>query len=160
MTTKPSHDIKCLNAALRLLGRRDHSTTELRRKLSQRGFAPGHIAFAIAECERMQYLDDAQFCRMYTLQQRRKGYGILHIARMLKTKGLSDSQIDESLSRNCSDRDQIEDCRQVLAKKRRSYSPANDAGTMRRLYRFLLNRGFTPATVFQVLKEEIPVFVK
>jgi regulatory protein len=151
---KPSRDTKCLDAALRLLGRRDHSAAELNRKLSQRGFEPEQIASAIAECERMHYLDDAKFCQMVTLQQRRKGYGIVRIAQMLRTKGLSANQIDESLNRNCSEMDQIEDCRRVLLKKLRSC--ATDAGSMtERLHRFLLSRGFTSATIFRVLDEEI-----
>lgn len=152
---KPSRDAKCLSAALRLLARRDHGVVELNRKLAQRGFAPEQIASAIAECERMHYLDDAKFCQMVTLQQRRRGYGILRIAGMLKTKGLPEQHIDESLSRNCSEMNQIEDCRRVMAKKLRSWSTAEAENKTERLYRFLLSRGFTPATIFRVLDEEM-----
>jgi regulatory protein len=153
---KPCRDTKCLDAALRLLARRDHSVAELNRKLSQRGFAPDQIASVIAECERMHYLDDARFCQMLTLQQRRRGYGILRIAQMLRTKGLNAHQIDESLSRDCSETNQIEDCRRVLTKKLRSCSATDAGNRTERLYRFLLSRGFTSATIFQVLDEEIP----
>jgi len=153
---KSSDDQACLKAALRLLGRRDHAVVGLRCKLSQRGFQPAQIAAAIAECERLRYLDDQKFCHYFTLQQRRKGYGALRIAQMLREKGVPAIHIAESLRRNCTEMTQIEDCRSALAKKVKTWSPVKDDKMTERLYRFLLSRGFDAATVRRVLDEEVP----
>jgi regulatory protein len=144
---------KCLNAAFRLLGLRDHSSHELGRKLSLRGFDFSHIAAAIAECERLHYLDDRKFCERVVQHQRRKGYGIYKILQILEKKGLSPALSDACLER-CKI-NQATDCRRVLAKKLKSNTPGERQATKEKLYRFLKSRGFASAIVLKVLAEEM-----
>lgn len=145
---------ECLKAALRMLGRRDHSRTELAGKLSHKGFEASNIARVIAECERMNYLDDARFCRYYAAYLRRRGYGAVRIEQMLKGKGLAAAHVTAGIREHCGDAAQIEDCRRVLGKKvQREGPPGNTAAVKARLYRFLCNRGFPSPVVNQVLQE-------
>lgn len=145
---------KCLKAALRLLGRRDHSRTELAGKLRLKGFEASNIARVIAECERMDYLDDARFCRHYAAHLRRRGYGVVRIEQMLKAKGLATAHVAARIREHCGEAVQIEDCRRVLGKKVQREGPlGNTAAVKARLYRFLSNRGFASPVVNQVLQE-------
>lgn len=145
---------KCLDSALRLLGHRDHSCSELRRKLRQRGFEAEQIDTAIDKCRRLNYLDDGKFSDIYAEQLRRKGYGPVRIAQMLKGKGVADDHIGNALSRHCDNGQQIEDCRSALAKKIRSTGHGEvDAALKARLFRFLSGRGFLPDIIRQVLHE-------
>lgn len=152
----PLLDRKCLNTALRLLGRRDHSRRELARKLTQRGFEASQIVLVIAECERLNYLDDKKFCRLYTMQLRRKGYGVLRIEQMLKQKGLPLEYVKDCLDRHCGNNEQLNDCRKALAKKLKIDSRSQHIHEHKlRLYRFLFNRGFASSTVREVLTDII-----
>ncbi|KJS29481.1 MAG: hypothetical protein VR64_20105 [Desulfatitalea sp. BRH_c12] len=139
---------KCLDSALRLLGGRDHGCAELSQKLKRRGFAPPDISQAITECRRLGYLDDRRFCSRFMVQKRRKGYGPLRIAQMLRSKGVSADLVDEAIASN--EEAQIEDCRRALVGKVNRDS--NARASELKLYRFLLQRGFAPSIVRQVLK--------
>jgi regulatory protein len=150
--TNQSTDKKCLNVALRLLGRRDHSRAELVAKLNQRGFEAQPIAQAIFECERLRYLDDARFCSNYAAYLRRKGYGLLRIVPMLEKKGLADALVTITVGEHLNHSNQVDDCRRVLDKKMRMEEHWGTHITARaRLYRYLLNRGFSSTVIGEAL---------
>ena len=114
------------------------------------------IEVVIADCQRLNYLDDVKYCRLYTLQLRRKGYGAFRIEQMLKKKGLPDAEVDNCMRQYCDEIEQIEDCRKVLKKKisTGNYTDPTIAEKAR-LYRFLANRGFSSPTIRQVLMDTI-----
>lgn len=133
----------CLNTALRLLTRRDHSCAELRAKLVQRGYADEQIEPVLAKCRRLNYLDDARFALGLLNSLRRRGYGRLRIAHRMQAKGLSRRLVDTVLEDHYPVSAQLADCREALARKAgRSGASQGDANWKRKLYRFLLQRGF------------------
>ncbi|MBT8338953.1 MAG: regulatory protein RecX [Desulfatitalea sp.] len=145
---------KCLECALRLLGRRAHSRRELADKLSQRGFDTGQIALAIDECIRLNYLDDASFCDTVVRHQRRKGYGRARIAQLLNEKGVAKSHIDDCLVRYCDESAQYADCRALSQKKKQRYlGKGAPAFCRQKLFRFLTRRGFSSTIVQRVVAE-------
>jgi len=144
----------CFAAALRLLTRRDHSCTELSKKLVDRGFPQDQIKIAISECLRLNYLDDERYATGYTHQLQRKGYGRYRIQQMLIAKGLTLQVIDTCLDACCPDEVQIQGCRQAMVKKLKSDQPMEDSAEAKaRLYRFLFSRGFSPSIIRQVMDE-------
>jgi len=144
----------CLTTALRLLGRRDHSCLELSQKLKQRDFSNDVIESVIADCLKMNYLDDERFCEGFTDQLRRRGYGVLRIAQKLKDKGVAAAHIQNSIERHCPEAAQIDDCRRVLKKKLASrLTDAHGARDRSRLFRFLYHRGFSSEVIVQALNE-------
>lgn len=152
---KQSRHNACLNTALRLLARRDHACSELKRKLKQRRYESEEIDAVLTECRRLNYLDD----RKYTFSQiehlRRKGYGPHRIQQILKTKGLASDLISKAIEKNCTAADQIQDCRNTLSKKiRQSHNTHLLKENRARLYRFLLQRGYPTAVVQHVMNEE------
>ena len=147
-------DKGCLNKALRLLGRRDHSCLELSQKLKQRGFTPDVITTTIAACERMSYLDDGRFCEGYTGQLRRRGYGRIRIVQKLKEKGVAEATIRESIDKICPEECQVEDCRRVIDKR----IPAEQTTSLERkyrerLFRFLYQRGFSSDVIKEAMQK-------
>lgn len=148
----------CLEAALRLLSRRDHSQAELAKKLKERGFLNDQITAAMTQCRRFAYLDDDRFARDYTRQLQRRGYGARRIRQSLQAKGLAKDLTDKAIARHCTDQVQLEQCRNVLHKKLKPELVDRPTKELKpRLYRFLLGRGFAPsviaATLDDVLKE-------
>jgi regulatory protein len=149
---------KCLNTALRLLGSRDHSSVELGRKLSQRGFEASQIERVLVECERLAYLNDRKFCDLIVSQQRRKGYGILRITQVLREKGLCAAHIDAGLRQACCDLNQLSDCCRIMHRKLATLASAEKDGLKQKLFRFLQRRGFPPSTIMRVLDEAIAAY--
>ncbi len=152
MEQKP--DKKCLNAALRLLTSRDHSCAELAQKLKKRGFGDQDIKLAINECIRLNYLDDERFSLTFLQQLVRKGYGPKQIQQRMRSKGISDAMIEEVLSHNFPESEQVETCRMTANKKLSSVTFVAKSGERNvRLYRFLYGRGFNPEVIRQVLDQ-------
>lgn len=146
----------CLNTALRILGRRDHSSRELERKLKQRGYKCDDIQKVLAECRHFNYLDDRKYAFSQIHYLRDKGYGTHRIRQTLKTKGISPDLIAEAIEAKCNEIDQFRDCRRALAKKRRQSGMEGlvSAEDKKRLYRFLYQRGYPPAIIQQAMDEQ------
>lgn len=143
-----------LNAALRLLSRRDHSCAELARKLSQRGYAPEVIDAALAECRRLDYLNDRKFVIGQILLMRRKGYGVNRIRSSLYAKGLDGDTISAAMETHCTVQDQLDDCRRAHERKiEHSQRDCSHSLGKESLYRFLLQRGYPADIVRQVIRE-------
>jgi regulatory protein len=143
-----------LNAALRLLSRRDHGCAEIARKLLQRGYAPEVVDAALAECCRLDYLDDRKFVIQQVLLLRRKGYGPNRIRSSLYAKGVDGDTISAAMETHCTVQDQLEDCRQAHDRKvGHSQRVSSRSLGKESLYRFLLQRGYPADIVRQVLRE-------
>ena len=144
----------CLAAALRLLARRDHSRWELAKKLADRGFNQHLIEWALSECSRLNYQDDERYARAYTRHLQSRGYGCHRIKQMLTSKGLAPPTISAGLKICCREETQLQNCRRALLKKIKNSPPADDGARSReRLYRFLFNRGYSPAIIRQAMDE-------
>lgn len=147
---------ECLNCALRILGRRDHSCRELELKLQKRGYDASDIRAVLAECRRLNVLDDRKYAFSHIRYLRRKGYGAHRIRQVLRNKGLAGDLVVAAIEAKCNDADQFHDCRQALAKKLKvSGRACLSADDKPRLYRFLVQRGFPPEIIRQTMDEKI-----
>lgn len=151
---KPSNGNACLNRAILILTRRDHSCTELSRKLNQKGFTAMEVESAIEDCRRLGYLDDARFAEIYVRQLERKGYGVNGIRHRLFAKGLAGDLVRTSLENSSNDTVQFNLCLKVLAKKMRHAADGKTFSDRRdKYYRFLIGRGFQSHIVRKALEE-------
>ncbi len=146
----------CYTAALQLLARRDHSCSELSGKLAGKGFSQEEIKTTVDRCLRHRYLDDERFADIYIKQLQHRGYGCRRIKQMLAAKAVAHQIISACIAPFCRDAVQIRDCRNAMAKKLKNSRHAGDSAQSRtRLYRFLLNRGFSPAIIRQVMDQGV-----
>ncbi|MHB1091771.1 recombination regulator RecX [Thiobacillus sp.] len=145
MKSKPEgNDLR--ERALRLLARREHSRTELTRKLGHAGFVQHEIDPLLDEFEEKKWLSDQRFTESYVADHRARA-GSIKLAYDLRQRGVSDVLIESVLSQN---RDsELERAREVWRKKFGS-APA-DANEKARQMRFMQSRGFTPEIIRQVL---------
>ena len=143
---------KVLKKAYDLLSRRAHSTQELRNKLYKREFSKHDIDTVIAECERLNFLDDKQFARDYAAELGGQGKGRFKIKMKLRNKGLSERDIEDAL-------DKLGDCEQENAKqalnaKLRSLIHETDINKRRqKAYRFLAYRGFSSDIITKLMDD-------
>jgi regulatory protein len=80
---------EALDLSFAYLGHRDRTVAEVRRHLERKRVEPAGIDGAIAELERLQYLDDARFARRFAEDRRRlDGWGADRIERRLLALGV------------------------------------------------------------------------
>ncbi len=150
----PDSSKSCYQKALQILARRDHSCAELMRKLRSRGFGIPEIEPVIRECRRLGYLSDSRFAEVYASQLQRKGYGIYTINHKLFAKGIPQAVIQDILTPHGTDDAQLKLCRRVLAKKMKPFAAEKPSRAQAaKLYRYLLNRGFSGHIVRQAIDE-------
>jgi len=140
---------RLLDRAMRILGMRDHSEQEFRRKLTapvmtKTGPEPvdateDDINNVVSWCYENRYLDDARFARQFIASRSRKGYGPARIRQELTQKGI-DRETGEEAMRE-SDIDWIEIAREQAQRKYGDPLPAVFAEKVK-VQRFLLYRGF------------------
>ncbi len=92
--------------AFRLLGRRQHSTSELRRKLRNKDYEQKLIDEVIEDLQKNGYLDDKEFIRAFVAEKSKSKYwSIKKIKSELIKSGLASKLIDEILSKEPKDFD-------------------------------------------------------
>ena len=133
--------------ALRLLARREHSRSELARKLEQTGFAQHDIEALLDEFEEKKWLSDRRFAESYVADHRARA-GSVKLAYDLRQRGVSDTIIEAALNEN---RDsELERAREVW-KKKFGFAPASMAEKARQM-RFLQSRGFGADIIRRIVK--------
>ncbi len=140
---------RLLDRAMRILGMRDHSEQEFRRKLTapvmtKTGPEPvdateDDINNVMNWCYENRYLDDARFARQFIASRSRKGYGPARIRQELTQKGIDRETAEEAMRE--SDIDWIEIAREQAQRKYGDPLPAVFAEKVK-VQRFLLYRGF------------------
>jgi len=145
---------KALNAALRLLTRRDHSKYELARKLKQRGIQPEVVDQVILACEQFDYINDERTAPLFIGQQARKGYGIKHIRHELKMRGLGGKHIPEILAESMAEYDEREGAARIVQKHAKRFERESDPQKRKeKVYRFLYARGFSKEVILELIRE-------
>lgn len=150
----PERERPALDAALRLLARREHSTRELQGKLSSRGYAHSEISRVLEQLAGRDLLSDRRFTEAFLRSRLERGQGPLKIRAQLAERGVSAGLIDAALEAADVDWDQ----RATAARHRRfGAAPPEDRAGMARQARFLRDRGFSEGQVARaVLSEAAP----
>ena len=139
-------------AALRLLGRRDHSCAELAAKLTARGHAPADVERVLARLRELHYLDDRRLAERLATAFAASGRGVgRRLVLELRKRGISADLAAEAAAASRDETDEVAVARELLARRYSTFGPAADLRERRRVMNFLQRRGFAPATVWQVL---------
>jgi regulatory protein len=151
--SKDAHQ-KAMNAALRLLARRDHTKYEITQKLKARGFDGDVVPAIVAECERLNYIDDERSARLYIRQRRRRGFGINRIRVELKKKGLSSRCLQRVLDAASDSIDEHDVAEKALEKKMKAFEREKYPRKRKeKIYRFLQSRGFSESVVSESIRK-------
>lgn len=135
--------------ALDLLARRDHTTLELKQKLSKKGFAPEDLTHVLEELEAAGLINHHRLIENYTHYRQGKGFGPRRITMELQLKGIPETAIAEQLK--ITDNVWFTEIRTLWHKQFKGRLPQN-AHERGRQMRFLLNRGFTQEQIRSVLQ--------
>ncbi len=138
--------------ACKLLGRQAYTRSGMARKLAGRGEAE-NVEIVLERLAESGYIDDRAFAQNY-IQSRsaRHPSGRRLLEMKLKSKGVPDTIIKETL--NELEPETEEAAAQALAKKKAvSLKKLEPAARKRRIFQFLLNRGFSPNIAKKYAKE-------
>jgi regulatory protein len=136
-------------SAVRLLGSRDHSREELRRKLRARFGDEQLIDQVLAGLQARHLLSDRRFVENYIEQRSRKGFGPLRIRAELGERGIPADLLAECLDEAAPDWGELLD---AAAGRKFGDRPASDRRELARRGRFLEQRGFPISLVRRYLE--------
>jgi regulatory protein len=145
---KPGFQPSLKGRALRLLSQREHSRTELERKLAQHEEVPGELAKALDELQARDFINDGR--AVDSVVNRRSGkLGSARIKQELAAKGLSGEAVAEAMA-NLKD-SELSRAQEVWRKKfgTAPQEPQEKAKQMR----FLLSRGFPSEVVRRIVPD-------
>ena len=109
--------------ALRLLSRREHFIAELKRKLEGPQVSEAHVARAVAECQRMGYLDDRRAATTFTAQLlARGGIGRAKLRQELFTRGCPPALAAEIVQTQAGAIDEAGEVARLLAAHRQHFA--------------------------------------
>ena len=134
--------------ALRCLAQREHSRTELARKLGKLG-SEEEVDAELDRLTELGLLSDARFADAY-VRAKAARFGASRLRLELSRRGVSTEQIVSAIEENCSD-SELERARDITRRKFAA-APA-DAREWARQARFLQGRGFSTEIIRRVLKE-------
>jgi len=134
--------------AISLLSRREHSRSELRRKLLTHAEDPTELDTLLDELERANWLSEERFAESL-INRRAARHGWRRVAQELRQHNLPDETFAEAVEKLQST--EVERAREVW-QKRFGHAPADSKEYARQL-RYMAARGFTADSVRRVLAE-------
>ena len=141
--------------ALKALTRRDHSESELRRKMTDRGICAGAVDDIIDKLRKAGYLDDRKFALRWAESAVRNGRGYGFRLRFeLARRGIAEDVASEVTERMRAEYDEGEAIKALVAGKFGDFAPQSaDERQKRRLMGYLQRRGFSLAAILQVFRD-------
>jgi regulatory protein len=130
-------------AALDALGRRDHASLELRRKLLDSGYDKAVVAQLIERLCAEKLLDDDRYLENFVAYHAARGHGPNWVRADLRRRGIEGALVDVWIE---SFPDWIVELKRARQKKFGTSLPSNYADRQRQA-RFLGYRGFTGAQI-------------
>jgi regulatory protein len=149
------------DAAIKILMRRAHSVSEMKKALIRRTADEDLIQKVIARLKQNGYIDDARYASQFA-RQRTEGrkQGKFRVARELRARGVPDRHIEAALEEVAQQTDEASLVRQRIQRKLRSFRGEIDEKKLASLYRSLLCAGFSADVIRRELKsitrEDVP----
>jgi regulatory protein len=133
--------------ALQLLSQREHSRTELERKLAVHETTPGELAQALDELQARDFINEGRVIES-VINHRSGKLGAARLKQELAAKGLGGEAVAQALA--ALKDSELERAREVWQKK--FGEPAQDPRERAKQARFLLTRGFAAEVVSKLVR--------
>ena len=140
-----------MNRALNVLSYRARTKGELRERLLRAGYAGETVDEVVARLEELGYLDDEEFARDLARAQARK-YGPRRIFGDLRQAGVEEEIAREVVEEEFSERSEFETALKI-AQRRYNMEGENPGAQARRVYGFLMRRGYSADVCAEVARE-------
>ena len=149
------------DAAIKILMRRAHSVSEMKKALIRRTADEDLIQKVLARLKQSGLIDDARYAKQFARQRTEiRHQGKYRVARELRARGVPDSHIEVAIEEAAATTDESAVVRQRIDRKLRLSRGEIDDKKIASLYRSLLRAGFSSDTIRRELKrattEDLP----
>jgi regulatory protein len=149
------------DAAVKILSRRAHSVSEMKKALIRRTADEDLIQKVLARLKQNGLIDDARYAKQFARQRTEiRHNGTYRVARPLRARGVPRSPIRSAPSPAAANSDEAAMVRQRIDRKLRLFRGQIDDRKIASLYRTLLRAGFSSDTIRTELKratrEDLP----
>ncbi len=132
---------------------RDHSEVELRKALVRKGFAPDQVELALDRLQRARHVDDVAFAERFARSRMAShSRGRDHVRAALASRGVEPAIADQAVADVLRDVPEGEIIDQLARKYWRRRTREEPRHRLRKLWGFLLRRGYPPEIVSQRLR--------
>lgn len=136
------------DAAIKILMRRAHSVSEIKKALIRRTADENLIKKVVSRLKENGLIDDARYAKQFARQRAEvRKQGKFRIARELRARGVPDRHIAEAVEIASTQVDESAIVRQRIQRKLRLSHGEIDERKIASLYRSLLRAGFTSDTI-------------
>ena len=145
---------RATNNAYALLRQRPRSEFEIRNRLKLKGYSGEVIDHVVEALRRAGEIDDVRFAKLWVDERMRVNpVGDVVLRYELKGKGLSDTIIEATLAKKAEDYDEYEVAFSMAGERFERLKKLDRKKALKRLYDFLLRRGFKYETVRRVVEK-------
>jgi len=135
-----------------MLGRRENTRAQLRRKLLQRKFDAADVDRVLDDLTAAGFLDDARAAKTFARHASHiKGQGRMRIARELAARGVDPDIVAETLDAQIDPAEEAERLNAALEKRARGRD-LSDRRESSRVWQALVRQGFPPDAVSKALR--------
>ena len=135
--------------ALNYVGYRARSEREVRQRLGRYGYDEETVAGVIWRLKELGYLDDAEFARLQVREKARK-YGKRRVSAELRRVGVDGEVAREAVEEEFAGRSELETAFSLASRR---YNRAGSDAEARRVYGFLMRRGYSAEVCAEVARE-------
>ena len=141
------------DAAIKILMRRAHSVSEMKKALIRRTADEDLIQKVIARLKQNGLIDDARYAKQFARQRTEiRHQGKYRVARELRARGVPDRHIETAVEELAASTDEAAMVRQRIERKLTLSRGEIDDKKIASLYRTLLRAGFSSDTIRRELK--------
>lgn len=149
------------DAAIKLLSRRAHSVSEMKKALIRRTADEDLIKKVLSRLKENGLIDDARYARQFARHRTDvRHQGRYRVARELRARGVPDRHIEAAVSETAATTDESAAVRQRIERKLKFLGGEIDEKRIASLYRSLLRAGFPSDTIRRELRrltdDEVP----
>ena len=145
---------KAKNNAYSLLRSRPRSEFELRQRLKIKGYCHEIVETIVCDLKRVGEIDDSKFARLWVESRMHQNpMGDIVLRRELQEKGIGDSIIEATLADKARHYDEFKVASSIAEERFKQLAKVDKKKAMKRLYDFLMRRGFAFDTVQKVIGE-------
>ena len=138
-----------MGRAFSLLGYRARSESEVRERLGRYGYVEETLEGVILRLKELGYLDDEEFARLKARQMARK-YGPRRVSTELRQSGVGEDLARYVVDEEFEGRSEVGEARSAAARR---YNGRGADAEARRVYGFLVRRGYSAEVCAQVARE-------
>ena len=142
----------------RILSRRDHSRKELKDKAYKKGYSGGYIDQILDEFEEKEYIDDRKFALKYTADKFEfNDWGPYKIRTQLFKKGVSKHIVEECIQKSFTADDIRDSMVTLIRKKKKRYQREPSDKRKKKIFDFLLRKGYDSDHIFKHIDELLAI---